>query len=175
MVSAFYASIRLDSQTLQIDAQLKAVMETRSFNPQEQITDQHSLLNVYKAMLAQLSVTGEGLEKTLIGIVNSGNEIISELRHLRDMTQSVKTSLTCWLKSGRSCQDVRSGSASVHATERDIYPAILRRFPPLLEAQSYFRNGGVEVIRENIKYMSSKEYGTKDQPIKLTLQFFGKE
>jgi dihydroxy-acid dehydratase len=50
----------------------------------------HSLPNMYQTMLAQIGITGEDLDKPLVGIANSWNEAVPGHRHLRDLAQAVK-------------------------------------------------------------------------------------
>ncbi len=65
-------------------------MSEKGFVPRWQRACEHSLPNMYKAMLAQLGVTGEDLHKPLVGIANSWSEVVPGHRHLRDLAQAVK-------------------------------------------------------------------------------------
>jgi dihydroxy-acid dehydratase len=65
-------------------------MSEERFIPRWQQACAHSLPNMYQAMLVQIGVTGEDLEKPLVGIANSWNEAVPGHRHLRDLAQAVK-------------------------------------------------------------------------------------
>jgi dihydroxy-acid dehydratase len=60
------------------------------FIPRWQKACEHSLQNMYRAMLVQIGVIGEDQEKPLIGIANSWNEVVPGHRHLRELAQAVK-------------------------------------------------------------------------------------
>jgi dihydroxy-acid dehydratase len=65
-------------------------MAEERFSPRWQQACAHSLPNMYQTMLAQIGVTGEDLDKPLVGIANSWNEAVPGHRHLRDLAQAVK-------------------------------------------------------------------------------------
>jgi dihydroxy-acid dehydratase len=61
-----------------------------NFTPRWQKACEHSLQNMYRAMLVQIGVIGEDQEKPIIGIANSWNEVVPGHRHLRELAKSVK-------------------------------------------------------------------------------------
>jgi dihydroxy-acid dehydratase len=65
-------------------------MAEKGFIPRWQRACEHSLPNMYKAMLVQLGVTGEDLQKPLVGIANSWSEVVPGHQHLRELAQAVK-------------------------------------------------------------------------------------
>jgi dihydroxy-acid dehydratase len=65
-------------------------MTETKFIPRWQQVCAHSLSNMVQAMLEQIGVAGEDLDKPLVGVANSWNEAVPGHRHLRDLAQAVK-------------------------------------------------------------------------------------
>jgi len=63
---------------------------SESFVPRWQQANAHSLANMYRCMLEQDGVTGDDLSKPIIGIANSGNEVVPGHRHLGELAAAVK-------------------------------------------------------------------------------------
>ncbi|MGD8752777.1 MAG: dihydroxy-acid dehydratase, partial [Anaerolineales bacterium] len=65
-------------------------MNRESFIPRWKQACSHSLPNMYKAILVQIGIKGDDLDKPLVGIANSWNEAVPGHRHLRELAQAVK-------------------------------------------------------------------------------------
>jgi dihydroxy-acid dehydratase len=65
-------------------------MDNKDFLPRWKQATAHSLPNMYQVMMLQNGITGEDLQKPLIGIANSWSEVVPGHRHLRDLAQAVK-------------------------------------------------------------------------------------